>query len=395
MDPITNPFSPGAGSPPPELAGRKIILDKAKIVLSRLKNQKSEKSFILVGLRGVGKTVLLNEIHNHAQKENFKSILLEAHEGKNLTSLLIPPLRQILFSLDQMENLNQKVKRGLRVLKSFFNGIKMKVNDLEISLDIDPEIGAADSGDLESDLPVLFEAIAEAAQDRKTAISIIIDEIQYLSEKEFSALIMAIHRVSQRQLPLVLIAAGLPQILGLAGRSKSYSERLFDYPQIGPLNHEDAILALQEPVKEQGVLFTQNALNEIITKTEGYPYFLQEWGYQAWNLATEKEIDLEIIKKATEASLKRLDESFFRVRFDRLTPSEKRYLLALAEFGSGTHRSGDIADKLQVKPQAVAPIRASLIKKGMIHSPSYGDMEFTVPLFDDFMRREMSLKTKS
>ncbi len=395
MDPITNPFSPGAGSPPPELAGRKIILDKAKIVLSRLKNQKSEKSFILVGLRGVGKTVLLNEIHNHAQKENFKSILLEAHEGKNLTSLLIPPLRQILFSLDQMENLNQKVKRGLRVLKSFFNGIKMKVNDLEISLDIDPEIGAADSGDLESDLPVLFEAIAEAAQDRKTAISIIIDEIQYLSEKEFSALIMAIHRVSQRQLPLVLIAAGLPQILGLAGRSKSYSERLFDYPQIGPLNHEDAILALQEPVKEQGVIFTQNALNEIITKTEGYPYFLQEWGYQAWNLATEKEIDLEIIKKATEASLKRLDESFFRVRFDRLTPSEKRYLLALAEFGSGTHRSGDIADKLQVKPQAVAPIRASLIKKGMIHSPSYGDMEFTVPLFDDFMRREMSLKTKS
>jgi len=394
MDPIKNPFSPGAGSPPPELAGRQNILSKAKIVLSRLKNGKSEKSFLLVGLRGVGKTVLLNEIHGYAQSEQFKSILVEAHEGKSLAALLLPPLRQILFSLDQMENMSRKVKRGLRVLKSFFNGVKIKFGEVEISLDIDPEVGAADSGDLESDLPVLLEAIAEAAQDRKTAIAIIIDEIQYLSEKEFSALIMAVHRISQKQLPLILVGAGLPQLVGLAGRSKSYAERLFDYPKVGPLNYEDAVLAIQEPVKEQGVSFTQDALDEIISKTEGYPYFLQEWGYQAWNLANSKKINLDIVKKATEVSLQRLDESFFRVRFDRLTPSEKRYLLALAEFGSGPHRSGDIAEKLNVKPQTVAPTRASLIKKGMIHSPSYGDMEFTVPLFDDFMRREMSAKSK-
>lgn len=394
MDPIKNPFSPGAGSPPPELAGRQNILSKAKIVLSRLKNGKSEKSFLLVGLRGVGKTVLLNEINGYAQSEQFKSILVEAHEGKSLAALLLPPLRQILFSLDQMENMSRKVKRGLRVLKSFFNGVKIKFGEVEISLDIDPEVGAADSGDLESDLPILLEAIAEAAQDRKTAIAIIIDEIQYLSEKEFSALIMAVHRISQKQLPLILVGAGLPQLLGLAGRSKSYAERLFDYPKVGPLNYEDAVLAIQEPVKEQGVSFTQDALDEIISKTEGYPYFLQEWGYQAWNLANSKKINLDIVKKATEVSLQRLDESFFRVRFDRLTPSEKRYLLALAEFGSGPHRSGDIAEKLNVKPQTVAPTRASLIKKGMIHSPSYGDMEFTVPLFDDFMRREMSAKSK-
>ncbi len=349
---------------------------------------------MLVGLRGVGKTVLLNEIHGYAQHEQFKSILVEAHEGKSLAALLLPQLRQILFSLDQMENMSRKVKRGLRVLKSFFNGVKIKFGEVEISLDIDPEVGAADSGDLESDLPVLLEAIAEAAQDRKTAIAIIIDEIQYLSEKEFSALIMAVHRISQKQLPLILVGAGLPQLVGLAGRSKSYAERLFDYPKVGPLNYEDAIIAIQEPVKEQGVSFTREALDEIISKTEGYPYFLQEWGYQAWNLATSKKINLDIVKKATEVSLQRLDESFFRVRFDRLTPSEKRYLLALAEFGSGPHRSGDIAEKLNVKPQTVAPTRASLIKKGMIHSPSYGDMEFTVPLFDDFMRREMSAKSK-
>jgi len=397
MDPIRNPFSPGAGSPPPELAGRKNILDKAKLVLNRLKVGKSEKSFLLIGLRGVGKTVLLNEIHNYAQEQNFKSILVEAHEGKSLESLLLPSLRQILFSLDGMAHISEKVKKGLRVLKSFLNGRKKlyaKVGEVEIGLDIDPELGTGDSGDLEADLPALFEALAEAAQDRKTTISIIIDEIQYLSEKEFSALIMAIHRISQRRLPLVLIGAGLPQLVGLAGKSKSYAERLFDYPPIGPLNRDDAILALQEPVKEQDAYFTNEALDEIMFKTEGYPYFLQEWGYHAWNIATTSKIDLEIVKKATEASLQRLDESFFRVRFDRLTPSEKRYLLALAEFGSGPHRSGDIAEKLKVKPQTVAPTRAGLIKKGMIHSPSYGDMEFTVPLFDDFMRREMSLKNR-
>jgi hypothetical protein len=389
MNPLTNPFSPGAGSPPPELAGRKNILDRSKIVLNRVKFGKSEKSFLLVGLRGVGKTVLLNQINNYAEKEEFKSIFLEAHEGKTLAALLIPKLRQVLFQLDQMENLNQKVKRGLRVLKSFINGVKLKLGEIEVSLDIDPENGAADSGDLEFDLPVLLEALAEAAQDRKTAVSIIIDEIQYLSEKEFSALIMTIHRISQKQLPLILIGAGLPQLVGLAGKSKSYAERLFDYPNIGALNMVDAIQALQQPVKEHGAYFTQDALTEIIKNTKGYPYFLQEWGYNCWSLAENNIIDLTVAKKATIESLRRLDESFFRVRFDRLTPYEKKYLRALAELGDGPQRSGDISTILKVKPQSVSPTRNNLIKKGMIHSPSYGDTEFTVPLFDDFMRREM------
>jgi hypothetical protein len=390
MDKNKNPFAPGAGTPPPELAGRSSIIERAELTLNRLKLGRSEKSFLIVGLRGVGKTVLLNEIHNYAQKEQFRSIFIEAHEGKNLASLLLPSLRQVLFSLDRMENVSEKVKRGLRVLKSFLNGVKNKISDLEINLDVDSEIGSADSGDLEADLPVLFETIAEAAQDRKTAISIVIDEIQYLSEKEFSALIMAVHRISQKKLPLALIGAGLPQLIGLAGKSKSYAERLFDYPRVGPLNYDDAVIALQKPVNEQNVHFTAEALDEIISKTAGYPYFLQEWGYHSWNLAPNSKIDLETVKKATETSLQRLDEGFFRVRFDRLTPSEKKYLLVLAEFGSGPHRSGDVADKLNAKPQTVAPTRAGLIKKGMIHSPSYGDIEFTVPLFDDFMRREMS-----
>jgi hypothetical protein len=390
MDKVQNPFSPGAGTPPPELAGRQHILDKANIMFKRLKAGRSEKSFLLIGLRGVGKTVLLNEINQLAEQSGYKSILIEAHEKKPLAALLLPPLRQLLFQLDRMENLSQKVKRGFQVLKSFMSGVKMKIQDIEISLDIDPEIGTADSGDLESDLSALLEVIAEAAQERKLAIAIIIDELQYLPENEMGALIMAIHRIAQKKLPLALVGAGLPQLVGLMGKSKSYAERLFDFPKIGPLERPDAITALQEPIEKQNIEITSDALNEIIIQTQGYPYFLQEWGYQAWNLTEKSPIDLAAVKLATKESIKRLDESFFRVRFDRLTPREKEYLYSLALIGEGAQRSGDIADKLKVSPQSVAPIRNSLIKKGMIYSPAHGDTDFTVPLFGAFMKRVMN-----
>ena len=393
MDPIKNPYSPGAGTPPPELAGRKAILTKAHIMFERLKAGRSEKSFLLVGLRGVGKTVLLNEIHQLAKQSGYKSIFIEAHEKKSLAALLLPPLRQLLFQLDRLENLNEKVKKGLRVLKSFMASAKLKYQDIEVTLDIDPELGTADSGDIESDLPSLLEIIAEAALEKKTAIAIIIDELQYLSEHEMSALIMALHKIAQKNLPLALIGAGLPQLVGLTGRSKSYAERLFDFPKIGPLEKSDAIAALKSPAGEQGVKITADALDEILRQTQGYPYFLQEWGYQAWNLAKKSPIDLSTVKQATKTSIERLDESFFRVRFDRLTPREKEYLYALAVLGKGKQRSGEIADKLHVNAQSIAPIRNSLIKKGMIYSPAHGDTEFTVPLFEDFMKRVMPNET--
>jgi len=390
MDKILNPFSPGAGTPPPELAGRQHILDKAHIMFERLKAGRSEKSFLLIGLRGVGKTVLLNEINRLSEQSGYHSILIEAHERKSLAVLLLPPLRQLLFKLDRMENLSRKVKRSFQVLKSFMNSLKLKYQDFELSLDNDPEIGTADSGDLESDLPALLETIAEAAADRKTAIAIIIDELQYISEHEMSALIMAIHRITQKQLPLALVGAGLPQLVGLMGKSKSYAERLLDFPKIGPLEESDAIAAIRTPTKEQGVDITDEALTEIMFQTQGYPYFLQEWAYQAWNLASQSPIDLATIQLATQASIHRLDESFFRVRFDRLTPREKEYLLSLADLGEGAQRSGNIADKLKVSPQSVAPIRNSLIKKGMIYSPAHGDTDFTVPLFGAFLKRIMN-----
>lgn len=387
MDPIKNPFSPGAGTPPPELAGRKPILDRAKVCLGRIMAGKSEKSFLLVGLRGVGKTVLLNEINKIAEEQGFKSILLEAHEDKRLPILLLPVLRQILYQLDRMEGLSEKVKRGFRVLRSFLNAVKVKYQDIEVGLDIDPETGTADSGDIESDLAALFEAVAEAASDRNTAIALIIDELQYLNELEMSALIMAVHRVSQKQLPFVLIGAGLPQLVALTGKSKSYAERLFDFPPIGALSRQDADEALLEPARARNANFEDAALKEVYEQTKGYPYFIQEWGYQAWNLSPTSNIDLLTVQKATQQAINRLDESFFRVRFDRLTPSEKRYLRALAQLGDGSQRSGDIAEELGVKGQTVAPTRNNLIKKGMIYSPSHGDTDFTVPLFASFMRR--------
>jgi len=389
MNPLTNPFSPGAGNQPPELAGRGELLHKVEVLLARVKAGRSEQSMFMVGLRGVGKTVLLNRVREMAQAQGYQALLIEAHESKPLPLLLLPPLRQILFALDRMQNVSQKVKRGLRVLRSFIGAVKVKVGDAEFGLDIDPETGSADSGDLEADLAELFVAVGEAAADRGAAVAIIIDELQYMTEVEMSALIMAIHRVSQRSLPLVLIGAGLPQLVGLAGKSKSYAERLFTYPEVGALSLEDASLALQGPVATQGVAFTPAALAEVFRVTQGYPYFLQEWGYQSWNMAEQSPIDLPLIQRTTIASTARLDQSFFRVRFDRLTPREKDYLSALAELGTGNQRSGGVAERLGVKVQTIAPLRSSLIKKGMIYSPAHGDTAFTMPLFDQFMLRTM------
>jgi hypothetical protein len=389
---MQNPFSPGAGSPPPELAGRGPLLEQARVTLGRVKAGRPERSFLLVGLRGVGKTVLLNKVRELASGFDYHAVLIEAHERKPLAALLLPALRQVLISLDRMAQISQKAKRGLRVLKSFFDGLKLKYHDIEIGIDVDPETGIADSGSLEADLAEVFVAVGEAAADRHTAVALIIDEMQYLNEEELSALIMAMHQISQRQLPVVLVGAGLPQLVALAGRSKSYAERLFQFPEVGALEPIDAAEAVQEPVQEQGVRFTEAALQEIILQTRGYPYFLQEWGYQSWNLAGRSPIGIDVIYHATRESIRRLDANFFRVRFDRLTPREKDYLRALADLGDTAQRSGDIAERLKVKVQSIAPVRNGLIKKGMIYSPAHGDTTFTVPLFSDFMKRIMPAK---
>jgi hypothetical protein len=394
MNRAKNPFSPGAGTPPPELAGRSVILDDSIVALERVRNGRAEKSMIMVGLRGVGKTVLLGEIQRLAESLNYKTTFIEAHESrqkKSLPELLVPHLRRILFDLDRGERVSEKAKKALRVFKSFISALKLKSGDVEFSLAFDAETGEADSGDLEVDLAALFVSIGEAAKDRITAVAIIIDELQYIDEKELSALIMAIHRVSQKSLPLILIGAGLPQLVGKAGNSKSYAERLFSFPIVGALSKEDALIALQAPVKELGVSFSERALDQIFEITKGYPYFLQEWGYHAWNIANEESLEITEtdVRDATKLAIENLDRNFFRVRFDRLTPSEKRYVRALADLGTKPQRSGDIANKLGKAVEQVAPLRAQLISKGMIYSPAHGDIAFTVPLFEEFLIREI------
>ena len=342
---------------------------------------------LLTGLRGVGKTVLLNEIERLANSAGYRSIAIEAHEDKRLGSLLAPYLRRLLFDLDRAAGAGDKVKRGLAVLRSFVGSIKLTIGDLDIGLDIEPEKGSADSGDLEIDLPNLFVALAEAAAERNSAVALLIDEIQYFNQKELGALIMAMHKLQQRRLPMVLVGAGLPVLPGLAGESKSYAERLFSFPDIGALSEADSAKALRDPAHAAGVTFEDDALHDIFLLTKGYPYFLQEWGYQAWNLAPSSPITLDIVKTATTTVIRRLDENFFRVRYKRLTPAEKNFLRAMAELGPGAHRTGNIAQTLGVKVNSLGPVRARLIRKGMIYSPAHGDMAFTVPLFDKFMIR--------
>jgi hypothetical protein len=389
MVPEKNPYAPGAGTRPPLLAGRDDLVSAATITLTRAKNGLHAKSFVAVGLRGVGKTVILNKVHEIADAQGYHTASMEAHDDAALANLLVPRLRTILLKISRMAGAGEFARRGLAVLKNFANALEVQIGDVGIGFDFGEEVGTADSGALTNDLPELFVVLGEVAKARKTAIALLLDEIQYLSEDELSALIMAMHIVSQRALPIVLIAAGLPQVLGKMGQSKSYAERLFDFPRVEALQYDDAIKAISEPARSQGVEFSQDALDEIFDVTEGYPYFLQEWGFVTWNIAESSPISRNVVLNAQDEAIRHLDESFFRVRLERMNPTERRYMRAMAELGVGPHASGEVARMYGAKVTTIAPIRSSLISKGMIYSPSYGSTDFTVPLFDQFMRREM------
>ena len=364
-------------------------MEQARVLLGRVKVRRPEKSLLLTGLRGVGKTVLLNEIERLAEAADYRTVSIEAHEDKPLAAMLVPPLRTLLFELDRMKGAKEKIKRGFAVLRSFVSALKVKLDDVSLGLDIEPEKGTADSGDLELDLPALFVTIGEAAEDHTAAIALFIDEIQYFKQKELGALIMAMHKIQQRQLPVVLVGAGLPVLPALAGESKSYAERLFNFPDIGALSAADVAKALHDPTRALGVDWAPAALTEINRLTKGYPYFVQEWGYTSWNVAAASPITKADVGTATGVVIPRLDKNFFRVRFDRLTPGEKTLLRAMAHLGAGPHGTGQVAAALNVKTTSLGPRRSALIQKGMIYSPAHGEMAFTVPLFDEFLVRAM------
>ena len=389
MDPIRNPYAPGAGTPPPELAGRDDLLERVRIALERVRARRPTKSVLMVGLRGVGKTVLLDRLRDHAESTQIHTMRVEAPESRSLPAILAPQLRLALLRLSRHEQARDVARRALRGLAGFVCALKVKYDDIVVGLDFEPEPGLADNGDLEHDLQALLEVVGEAAVQGGTALAIFIDELQYVEEEQLASLITALHRTAQRRLPVVLVGAGLPQLPGRMGRAKSYAERLFDFPQIGPLSPDDAAVAIVNPARAEGVEFDREALRQVVQATHGYPYFLQEWGKHCWDAADGSPITIEDVDAASQTAIAALDESFFRVRFDRVTPSEKRYLRAMAQLGPGPHRSGDIAHELQREVQSVAPLRSKLIQKGMVWSPSHGDTAFTVPLFDEFMCRIM------
>ena len=389
MDPVKNPYSPGAGTPPPELAGRDELRETVRIALARVRATRPAKSILMVGLRGVGKTVLLDRMRDDAEASGIHTIRVEAPENRSLPAILAPQLRQALLRQSRTDKAKIFAQRALRGLAGFAKALKVKYQDIEVGFDLEPEPGLADNGDLEHDLQALLEVTGVAAKEAGTALAIFADELQYVEEEELAALITALHRTAQRRLPVVLVGAGLPQLPGRTGRAKSYAERLFDFPQVGPLSQAAAGIAIAKPATDQGVIVNDDALQRIFQETHGYPYFLQEWGKHSWDTAEASPISLRDVELASKSAVAALDESFFRGRFDRLTPLEKKYLRAMAELGPGPHRSGDVADQLNREVTSLGPTRSQLIAKGMIWSPSHGDTAFTVPLFDEFMRRIM------
>ena len=385
MDPFSNPFSPGAGTRPPELAGRDDVLMQAKMCCRRAVNGKHARPQMLLGLRGTGKTVLLNEIQKIGEEEGLLISKFEAPENANLSQFLVPQMQKVMRSLSFAKAANQFAVRGLRGLRNFASVFKVSAGGVDFGIESEP--GLADSGNLEIDLPDLFEAIGKAAQAAKKGWLLLIDEVQYLNEADLSALIVSLHQMSQVGLPVVFVGAGLPQIAQLAGEAKSYSERLFSYHKIDALDEASAERAVKCPIEDEGVRITSDALRELTEKTQGYPFFLQEWASKAWDHAVGPEISLQEIQDTYSETIYSLDEGFFKVRLDRLTPAETQFVNSMAKLGDGPYQTSEIASTMGKKISSLGPARANIIKKGMIYSTDHGYLDFTVPLFADYLRR--------
>lgn len=385
MNPVTNPYSPGAGTPPPALVGRDAQLTDFDVALRRLLAKRNAKSMMLTGLRGVGKTVLLNEFGRRAEGLGYLHEHYEASEDVDLPRAVAVMARKALLKLSTGRKAAAIARRSLGVLKAF----TLRLPDgPEFTIDVDAVTGPADSGDLADDLAGLFTEMGRLAAEHNRGVLFTVDEIQYVSAEHLEAVIIGLHRVAQHQLPLMLAAAGLPSLPALAGEAKSYSERLFAFPQIGRLPDVDAEAALQQPAHAEGVSWNEHAINKVVEQSQGYPYFLQEFGKQAWDAAIgPTEILRPDVDSSIPVALAELDSGFFRVRIDRATDNERSYLRAMSELGPGPHGSGDVAKELKKTTTQLGPVRDGLIKKGLIYSPRWGQIAFTVPLFDEFMKR--------
>jgi AAA ATPase domain len=388
MDPVANPYTPGAGSRPPALVGRDRELLSFGIAVKRMAQGRPAKSQMITGLRGVGKTVLLREFGRTAAGEGWVHEQLEATEDLRFLDAIATLARKALLDLSARRRLADRARRAAGVLRAF--RMRWKLPDGS-DLEVEPVFGPADSGMLDDDLAGLFVELGGLARDHGTGVLFTIDEVQYLAKEHLAALIVGLHRVSQEQVPFMVAGAGLPSLPGLAGEAKSYAERLFDFPTIGSLSVDDATAALSSPAREQGVIWQPAAMKRVIALTEGYPYFLQQFGKQSWDVARgPQKILAGDVAAAIPIAMDELDTGFFRVRIDRTSDAERAYLRAMVSLGGpGPYPSGDVAMALGKKTNQVGPVRDSLIKRGLCYSPRWGEIAFTVPMFDQFIRHAL------
>jgi hypothetical protein len=382
MRPADNPYTPGAGTPPAELAGRNQILEQAKNAIERAGNQKIAKSLMMLGLRGVGKTVLLNKIDEIAENLGFETAIFEAAPDRSLPEMLTPQLHRLLLKLNRLMAAGSHLKIAFETLRGFASAFKVSFHGIEFSVN-----EAKATGDLTVDLSNLLLCIGKAALVRDTVVVILVDEVQYVQKEDLSALIMALHKISQRKLPVLFFGAGLPQLARLAGEAKSYAERLFLYPEIDRLDRKSATQAIIKPAKAEGVFFDEEAIKIILHETQGYPFFLQVWGFHAWEIAPNSPITADHAQKATRKAIAELDRGFFKVRYERLTTRQQKYARAMSELGAEPATSTEVADLLGISVKQAAPIRDEVITKGMAYSPKRGRIAFTVPQFDAFLWR--------
>ncbi len=391
VDRVRNPFTPGAGSRPPLLVGRDAQLDTMSVAVQRMDLGRFERSILLAGLRGVGKTVLLNEFGRIAEGHGWVHEHIEATEDTRVAGAVATLARRVLLELSVKERVKDRARAGLGALRTFVKVHVPTGDGGALTIDLEPRPGLADSGDLDGDLGGVFREVGETAAAGRTGVLFTIDELQYLSKSELGALIVGLHRVSQLGLPLLVAGAGLPSLPGLAGEARSYAERLFSYVDVGSLGDDDARRALVGPVVEEGSEWDPGAVDRVIAQTEGYPYFLQEFGKQAWNVADGPAITTADVTASATLALDELDHGFFRSRIDKTNDSERDYLRAMAGLdGAGPHLSGDVAAALGKTTTQVGPVRDSLIKRGLLYAPRHGVIAFTVPMFDQFIRRTLT-----
>ncbi len=388
MESYKNPYRPGAGTKPLVIAGREVELSKAETLFKSVTYGAPQRSLMLYGLRGVGKTVLLNEMERIAESEGYVTEHLEMSENDCFRRVIAKSSRKMLLRVSTLENIKDKFKNALGVLKAFTLAMP---DGPELKIDVDAIAGVADSGDLDTDLIDLLVAVGEAASESKKPICFLIDEVQYLTEEAVAGLIAASHRISQKSLPVVFICAGLPQVAALSGDAKSYAERLFEFMPVAELKDGADSEALTGPLIGTGVEYSDDAMKILLDEAKGYPYFIQEFGKQAWNYACNSPISEDVAVNASINAIDELDKSFFKVRMDRATTAERRFMMAMACLGSGVYKSSHVADKLCVKINSIGPVRATLISKGFIYSPQHGEIAFTVPLFDEYIRRNFDL----